>query len=177
MLMRRCFAIVAVLATVTLATQAQEKPSLDGSWLLSYGGLPVTQQRLGILKIETEDGKPTVKVVAGSPQKGATPPTFSDLKIDGAGGKQILRSLLYRHVPKALFDRPKAGFAVPIGAWLRGPLRPWAEELLDERRLASEGWFDPRAVRRRWEDHLAQRSDSTAALWSILMFQAWLDRT
>lgn len=84
MLMRRCFAIVAVLATVTLATQAQEKPSLDGSWLLSYGGLPVTQQRLGILKIETEDGKPTVNVVAGSPQKGATPPTFSDLKIDGA---------------------------------------------------------------------------------------------
>ena len=98
------------------------------------------------------------------------------MKIDGSGGKQILRSLLYRHVPKALFDRPKAGFAVPIGAWLRGPLRPWAEELLDERRLASEGWFDPRAVRRRWEDHLAQRSDSTAALWSILMFQAWLNR-
>ena len=84
MLMRRCFAIVAVLATVTLATQAQEKPSLDGTWLLSYGGLPVTQTRLGILKIETEDGKSTVNVVAGSPQKGATPPTFSDLKIDGA---------------------------------------------------------------------------------------------
>jgi asparagine synthase (glutamine-hydrolysing) len=99
-----------------------------------------------------------------------------DMKIDGGGGKLILRSLLYRHVPKALFDRPKAGFAVPIGTWLRGPLRPWAEELLDERRLASEGWFDPRAIRRRWEDHLAGKSDSTAALWSVLMFQAWLDR-
>ena len=98
-----------------------------------------------------------------------------DMKIVGSGGKQILRSLLYRHVPKALFDRPKAGFAVPIGAWLRGPLKPWAEELLDERRLEREGWFDPHKVRRRWAGHLRGSSDATAALWSILMFQAWLD--
>ena len=98
-----------------------------------------------------------------------------ELKIHSGAGKQILRSLLYRYAPPALFDRPKAGFAVPIGAWLRGPLKPWAEELLDERRLLSEGWFDPRKVRRRWDDHLSGRSDATAALWSILMFQAWLD--
>jgi asparagine synthase (glutamine-hydrolysing) len=97
------------------------------------------------------------------------------LKIHGGVGKQILRSLLYRYAPPSLFDRPKAGFAVPIAAWLRGPLRSWAEELLDERRLTKEGWFDPRKVRGRWERHLSGESDATAALWSILMFQAWLD--
>lgn len=89
MLTRRCFAIVAVLATVTLATQAQEKPSLDGSWLLSYGGLPALQQRLGILKIETEDGKQTVKAVVGSPQKGATPPTVASATTTGFSAQQL----------------------------------------------------------------------------------------
>ena len=97
-----------------------------------------------------------------------------DLKVRGSEGKYILRKLLYRHVPEQLFDRPKAGFAVPIGEWLRGPLRSWAEELLDPARLAGEGWFDATIVRRRWEDHLSGRRDSTDALWSVLMFQAWL---
>jgi len=97
------------------------------------------------------------------------------LKIHHGAGKQILRSLLYRYVPRELIERPKTGFAVPIGAWLRGPLRGWAESLLDTRRLTAEGWFAPVAVRRRWKDHLSGRSDSTAALWSVLMFQAWLD--
>ena len=96
-------------------------------------------------------------------------------KIHDGAGKQILRSLLYRYAPRQLFERPKAGFAVPIGAWLRGPLREWAESLLDERRLSAEGWFDAKAVRRRWDDHLSGRSESTAALWSVLMFQAWLE--
>ena len=98
-----------------------------------------------------------------------------DLKLRGGGGKHILRQLLYAHVPEALFDRPKAGFAIPVGPWLRGPLRGWAEELLDQRRLSSEGWFDARAVRRRWDDHVSGRRDSTHAIWAILMFQAWLD--
>jgi asparagine synthase (glutamine-hydrolysing) len=87
----------------------------------------------------------------------------------------ILRKLLYREAPRELFDRPKAGFAIPVGEWLRGPLRSWAEELLDERRLAREGWFDAAAVRRRWHDHLSGRRDSPPAIWAILMFQAWLD--
>ncbi|MEO7410157.1 MAG: asparagine synthase-related protein [Sphingomicrobium sp.] len=73
-----------------------------------------------------------------------------------------------------MFDRPKAGFAVPVGQWIKGPLRDWAEDLLSERRLASEGWFDPTIVRARWADHVSGRRDSTAAIWSILMFQAWL---
>ena len=98
-----------------------------------------------------------------------------DLKLRGGGGKHILRQLLYRHLPAPLFDRPKAGFAVPVGDWIRGPLRGWAEELLDPARLAGEGWFDAAAVRRRWADHVSGRRDSTVALWAVLMFQAWLD--
>ena len=96
------------------------------------------------------------------------------LKTRGPAGKYILRQLLYRHVPAALFDRPKAGFAVPVGQWIRGPLRPWAEALLDPARMAADGWLDPAAVRRRWTDHLSGKRDSTPALWAILMFQAWL---
>ena len=98
------------------------------------------------------------------------------LKLRGLGGKAILRQLLFRHVPPALFDRPKAGFAVPVGEWIRGPLRPWAEELLDAGRMATEGWLDPAIVHRRWADHLSGRRDSTQALWAVLMFQAWLAR-
>ena len=97
------------------------------------------------------------------------------MKVKGGKGKQILRKALFARAPQALFDRPKAGFAVPVGDWIKGPSRDWAEELLGERRLASEGWFDPQIVQSRWADHLFGRRDSTAAIWSILMFQAWLD--
>lgn len=96
------------------------------------------------------------------------------MKIRSGMGKRILRDLLYAEAPKSLFDRPKAGFAVPVGQWIKGPLRDWAEDLLDQRRLEQEGWFDPGIIRKRWDDHLADRRDSTSALWSILMFQAWL---
>lgn len=96
------------------------------------------------------------------------------LKIKGGRGKHILRELLYREVPRGPFERPKAGFAIPVGSWLRGELKPWAEELLDPARMAEEGWFDPAIVQRRWRDHAEGRTDSTAALWAILMFQAWL---
>ncbi|MEP7315845.1 MAG: asparagine synthase (glutamine-hydrolyzing) [Sphingomicrobium sp.] len=97
-----------------------------------------------------------------------------EMKVQGGNGKQILRKALFARAPQSLFDRPKAGFAVPVGQWIKGPLRDWAEDLLSERRLASEGWFDPTIVRARWHDHLSGRRDSTAAIWSILMFQAWL---
>jgi asparagine synthase (glutamine-hydrolysing) len=98
-------------------------------------------------------------------------------KIVGGQGKTILRKLLFRHVPAGLFERPKAGFAVPIGAWLRGPLRDWAEDFLEPGRMAGEGWLDSRMVRQRWENHLSGRRDSTQAIWAILMFQAWLRET
>lgn len=96
------------------------------------------------------------------------------LKVKGGVGKHILRELLFREAPCALFDRPKAGFAVPVGEWIKGPLRCWAEEMLDPRQMKGEGWFDSAIVQRRWAEHLAGRRDSTCAIWAILMFQAWL---
>ena len=95
------------------------------------------------------------------------------LKVRGAHGKHILRELLYREVPRELLERPKAGFGIPVGEWIKGELRPWAEELLDPARMAGEGWFDAKIVQRRWRDHLEGRRDSSSALWAILMFQAW----
>ena len=97
-----------------------------------------------------------------------------ELKIQGGQGKQILRRLLYTLVPREMVERPKAGFAIPVGEWVRGPLRPWAEDLLEPRAMRAEGWFDPDIVQRRWRDHLSGRRDSTPAIWAILMFQAWL---
>ena len=97
-----------------------------------------------------------------------------ELKLSGGVGKQLLRRVLGRHVPAELFARPKAGFAVPVGEWLKGPLREWAEGLLDDKALRESGWFDGERVRARWRDHLSGRREATAALWSVLMFQAWL---
>lgn len=88
-------------------------------------------------------------------------------------GKQPLRDVLFRHVPRRLVDRPKKGFSPPLGAWLRGPLRPWAEDLLDPTRLAGEGFFDPDVVQRVWEEHVTGLRDWKYLLWDVLSFQAW----
>lgn len=94
-------------------------------------------------------------------------------KIAGGVGKRALRGVLYRHVPKALIDRPKQGFAVPITDWLRGPLRDWAEDLLLSSSLTEEGFFDRRTVRETWAAHLEGRENAEYRLWSLLMYLAW----
>lgn len=98
-------------------------------------------------------------------------------KIRGRTGKWILRRLLDRHVPRSLVDRPKMGFAVPVGEWLRGPFRPWAEALLDERRLRQDGFLDPGPIRQRWSEFLAGQGAWHHHLWTVVMFQAWLEET
>ena len=98
-----------------------------------------------------------------------------DWQLHDGRGKQLLRSVLDRYVPRELIDRPKTGFDPPIGEWMRGPLREWAESLLDRRRLAEEGWLEPEPVRRRWDEHQRRARNWDYALWTVLQFQAWLE--
>ena len=97
----------------------------------------------------------------------------SRLKMRRGKGKWLLRQVLYRYVPADLVERPKSGFAIPIGSWLRGPLKPWAEELLSEKRLAEGGLLDPAPIIARWREHVAGKRNWQAPLWTVLMFQAW----
>jgi asparagine synthase (glutamine-hydrolysing) len=99
----------------------------------------------------------------------------TDVRV-GSTGKDVLRRVLRRHVPDALFNRPKMGFGVPIDVWLRGPLREWAESLLDPRRLRDDGFLDGSVVADLWQRHLGGKGAVQHQVWSVLMFQAWREK-
>jgi asparagine synthase (glutamine-hydrolysing) len=102
--------------------------------------------------------------------------TLPESEIRGGGEpKRMLKRLLARYVPRELTDRPKQGFGVPMGEWLRGPLRTWAGDLLARDRLVADGFFAPAPILAKFEQHLAGEADWSAWLWDVLMFQSWWD--
>jgi asparagine synthase (glutamine-hydrolysing) len=98
-----------------------------------------------------------------------------DYKIRHGEGKWLFKQLLYKYVPKNLMERPKMGFGAPIDTWLRGPLREWAEHLLDESKMRRDGYLNPQPVRQKWAEHLSGQKNWQYHLWDVLMFQAWLE--
>jgi asparagine synthase (glutamine-hydrolysing) len=98
------------------------------------------------------------------------------MKVGPDGGKRVLRGVLERHLPRALWDRPKKGFGVPIDRWLRGELKDWAGDLLGPESLARTGLIDAAQVRRTWDEHQRGAANHAAELWTLLMFQAWAAR-
>lgn len=97
------------------------------------------------------------------------------LKLKNGDSKWILKQILNQYIPKYLTERPKMGFGVPLGSWLRGPLKDWAENLLNEKRLVEEGYFNPKIIRDKWSEHLSNTKNWHHDLWNVLMFQAWID--
>jgi asparagine synthase (glutamine-hydrolysing) len=98
-----------------------------------------------------------------------------DMKITGNDTKWALHQIIHKYVPRELIDRPKTGFSISLGAWLRGPVRDWAEALVDPARLRAEGFFKPKPIEEVWKQHISRRYDWSLRLQTVLMFRAWMD--
>jgi asparagine synthase (glutamine-hydrolysing) len=99
-----------------------------------------------------------------------------DMKIKNNQGKWLLRQVLYKYVPMEMIERPKMGFGIPIDSWLRGPLRAWADELLNKERIEAEGIFEYELIHKKWREHLNGKRNWAYHIWDILMFQCWYDK-
>ena len=98
-----------------------------------------------------------------------------EYKIRSGVGKSVLRDVLYKYVPRNIIERPKMGFGIPLAEWMRGELRAWCENLLNENKLKQDGYFDYKAIRKKWNEHLTGNINSEHQLWNVLVFQAWLE--
>jgi asparagine synthase (glutamine-hydrolysing) len=165
---------------VSMASRPSEWPALDGIteqmlWLDLTGYLPddiLTKLDRAAMATSLETRVPFL-------DRGVFDLAWRlpmSVKLRDGATKWLLRQVLNRHVPPGLVERPKMGFGFPIGPMLSGPLRPWAEGLLDERRLRHQGLLDPAPIRRAWHQHLGGRRDLAHELWAVLALQAWLDR-
>jgi asparagine synthase (glutamine-hydrolysing) len=166
--------------TVSVASRPSEWPELSGIteqmlWLDTVGYLPddiLTKLDRASMAVSLETRVPFLdRAVFDLAWR-----LPLSVKLHQGTTKWLLRQVLYRHVPAELIERPKMGFGFPVGAMLRGPLRPWAEELLAEKRLASQGLLDPGPIRQAWAWHLQGHRDLALELWAVLALQAWLER-
>ena len=166
--------------TVSVASRPEEWPALDGiteqmMWLDLVGYLPddiLTKLDRAAMATSLETRVPFL-------DRGVFETAWRlplSMKLHDGITKWLLRRVLLRHVPAELVERPKMGFGFPIGAMLRGPLRPWAEDLLGESRLVEQGVFDPGPIRQAWRQHLEGSRDLAHELWAVLAFQAWMER-
>jgi asparagine synthase (glutamine-hydrolysing) len=166
--------------TASVASRPGEWPQLDGiteqmMWLDTVGYLPddiLTKLDRAAMGTSLETRVPFLDRTVFETAWGLP----LSMKLHDGTTKWVLRQVLERHLPPALVERPKMGFGFPIGALLRGPLRPWAEGLLDGGRLTREGLLDPAPIRRAWLDHLEGRRDVAHQLWAVLALEAWLER-
>ena len=99
-----------------------------------------------------------------------------DLKLKNGEGKSILKKVLYRHVPESLFNRSKRGFTIPLGDWLKDPLKDWAYDLINKKKIKDSGFFDSESVHSLWNEHIEEKGNWSHQLWNILMFQMWYDK-
>ena len=159
-----------------------ETPVLHSAMTLEYGEWMMMQDALtyfpGDILTKVDRASMAVSLETRTPFTDPELMAFAwqmpiERKMQGGWGKLLLREVLHRYVPKALIERPKAGFAVPIGGWLRGPMKDWAADLLAPSVIKEQGFFDPEAVESMWKKHQSDQRDLEHALWNLLMFQSW----